>query len=507
MSKEEKNVPEQQPETYQSILGDVIPVDADLMEDSSETDAAETADAPAKPKSSKKKILSIAGITAASVALVGSLTVAGIMLYNKNRPQDAASTPENVYDTKIAACYYHDMLNMLLESYGEENLKATYGLDTSKSLKEQDGPYGDGTSWFDFVLEQTQSTMEQQITVYEAAVNAGFTMPEDMKAKMEEALANADVTEYGNNVTIDDIRKVMEMQALSNAYYLHMLEESAPTDEEIEAYYEANAMNFQSCGLGGFSVSYATADSTSEEEQMTQAEAKAYADALCAAKTKKAFEDVVVKVLKEEEGKPQEEIDAELPTIYTDSYTYTAGNELSEWAFGGAKVGDTYMIETSDTYYIYIMTREPSRDESTTVNVRHILFMNQEDNMAAAEDALEEWKNGEATEESFAELANQYSEDGGSNTNGGLYEGVYQGQMVPTFNDWCFDESRKPGDTGLVESDYGVHVMYFSGQADPTWKKNIESMLAQQSYTDWYSEQAALYPVTFDLDVLNSIEG
>lgn len=506
MSKEEKNVPDQQPETYQSILGDEIPVDADLMEDSSETDAAETADTPVKPKSSKKKILSIAGITAASVALVGSLTVAGIMLYNKNRPQNAASTPNHVYDTKVAACYYHDVLNSFLQSYGEETLKQTYGLDTSISLKKQDGPYNDDTTWFDFVIEQVQATMEQHLVVYEAAVNAGFTLPEEGQKKMEEALAQIDVSEYGNGVTMDDIRKTMEIQALSNSYYVHMMEESVPSEDEVEAYYQANEMSFQTCGLAGFNISYAE-DGSSDEDQMTQAEAKAYVDRLCAAKTSDAFEDVVAEVLLNEEDYTQEDLDSNLPSIYNNAYSYTAGNELSEWAFGDAKVGETYCIENSNTYYIYFMTREPSRDESTTVNVRHILFMNQEDNMAEAEKILAEWENGEATEDSFAALANEYSEDGGSNSNGGLYESVYQGQTVQTFNDWCFDKSRKTGDTGIVETEYGVHVMYFSGVSDPTWMKNIESMLSQQAYSEWYTEQTALYPVTFDLDVLNTIEG
>ena len=60
-----------------------------------------------------------------------------------------------------------------------------------------------------------------------------------------------------------------------------------------------------------------------------------------------------------------------------------------------------------------------------------------------AQDILDEWKAGAATEDSFAELANEYSEDPGSNTTGGLYEQVYQGQMVTEFNDWCFDPARQ----------------------------------------------------------------
>ncbi len=80
---------------------------------------------------------------------------------------------------------------------------------------------------------------------------------------------------------------------------------------------------------------------------------------------------------------------------------------------------------------------------------------------AMAEDVYAQWQAGAATEDAFAQLANTYSMDPGSNEQGGLYENVYEGQMVPQFNDWCFDEARKPGDTGIVETSYGHHVMYF----------------------------------------------
>ena len=66
------------------------------------------------------------------------------------------------------------------------------------------------------------------------------------------------------------------------------------------------------------------------------------------------------------------------------------------------------------------------------------------------------------SEESFAQLAKDYSVDG-SASNGGLYENVYQGRMVPEFDAWCFDESRQVGDHGLVKTVYGYHIMFFSG--------------------------------------------
>lgn len=97
-----------------------------------------------------------------------------------------------------------------------------------------------------------------------------------------------------------------------------------------------------------------------------------------------------------------------------------------------------------------------------------------------AQEVLDSWLAGEMTEDSFAVLANEKSEDGGSNTNGGLYERVYEGQMVDSFNDWCFDTTRETGDYGLVKSPYGYHVMYFVG-SQPRWK-----YYAQQ---DWVGER------------------
>ncbi len=97
-----------------------------------------------------------------------------------------------------------------------------------------------------------------------------------------------------------------------------------------------------------------------------------------------------------------------------------------------------------------------------------------------AQEILDQWLAGEKTEDSFAALANEKSEDAGSNTNGGLYEQVYEGQMVPTFNDWCFDESRVYADYGLVKSDFGYHIMFFVG-SEPIWKTYAKQ--------DWVSEQ------------------
>lgn len=79
----------------------------------------------------------------------------------------------------------------------------------------------------------------------------------------------------------------------------------------------------------------------------------------------------------------------------------------------------------------------------------------------AAQEMLDGWVKKGAKEEDFAELAKEHSTDGGSKDNGGLYDSVLTGQMVEAFDAWVFDTSRKPGDYGIVKTEFGHHLMYF----------------------------------------------
>jgi len=64
--------------------------------------------------------------------------------------------------------------------------------------------------------------------------------------------------------------------------------------------------------------------------------------------------------------------------------------------------------------------------------------------------------------------------------------------MVVPFQDWCFDAARKTGDTGIVETQYGYHVMYFVGDSDITYRDyQIESALRSADVETWYTEAVA----------------
>ncbi|MGN0521843.1 MAG: peptidylprolyl isomerase [Eubacterium sp.] len=172
-----------------------------------------------------------------------------------------------------------------------------------------------------------------------------------------------------------------------------------------------------------------------------------------------------------------------------------------DWLFSSdRKAGDIKQYSTSVVYVI----SPASISDMQTVNVRHILIqpeLDSDDESATVEDnateeqwaaaykeaekLLNEWKSGDKTEDSFADLVADNTADTGSAETGGLYENVIPGDMVDSFSYWCFEDGRKAGDTAIVKSEYGYHIMYFVGKTGtPVWQYTAQQALASDDSTD-----------------------
>ena len=130
--------------------------------------------------------------------------------------------------------------------------------------------------------------------------------------------------------------------------------------------------------------------------------------------------------------------------------------------------------------------------EGGTADENGMITYSDEEKAAAKEKAealLKTFNEGEKTEEAFAKLATENTTDPGSKENGGLYENIYPGQMVPSFDEWSFADGRKAGDTGIVESDYGYHVMYSCGQGELSFRDlQITQELTNEAMQTWYDD-------------------
>lgn len=158
-----------------------------------------------------------------------------------------------------------------------------------------------------------------------------------------------------------------------------------------------------------------------------------------------------------------------------------------------------------------------TRDGGVYVDVRHILIQPEggetgedgypvytDEAWAAAETeaqaVYDAWKNGEMTEDSFAQLAQEHSVDG-SASNGGLYTDVYEGQMVENFNNWCFDEARQVGDHELIKTQFGYHIMFFSGSRD-IWYASAEYDLISETVSAIVPAAMEKYPAEIDYSAI-----
>lgn len=179
------------------------------------------------------------------------------------------------------------------------------------------------------------------------------------------------------------------------------------------------------------------------------------------------------------------------PTMEQMEQYYTE-NEETLMAAGKGKANG----EVVDVRHILIMPKGGTTDESGNVTY------SEEEWAAALTEAqklLDEWKAGEATEDSFAKLANEKTEDPGSQTTGGLYSGVKPGEMVTEFDAWIFNEGRVKGDTDIVKTPYGYHIIYFVNR-EAAWVSECRKYCLNTSINTLLESVLAEYTLTVNYD-------
>ena len=182
-----------------------------------------------------------------------------------------------------------------------------------------------------------------------------------------------------------------------------------------------------------------------------------------------------------------------------DLEAYFASHEEEYAASGITK--DSKLV---DVRHILVQVKGGTTDDSGAVTYSDEEW---ETCRADAQAILDQWLAGEKTEESFAALATEKTEDPGSQQSGGLYQQVVAGQMVQPFNDWCFDAARTYGDYGLVQTSYGYHVMFFV-KSEPQWITYTASDWANEQSAELLEAVTSLYPmeISYDKIVLGVVE-
>lgn len=135
--------------------------------------------------------------------------------------------------------------------------------------------------------------------------------------------------------------------------------------------------------------------------------------------------------------------------------------------------------------------------EKFSYDIRHILILTADRTEAEKEMAKERAENifvRVNNGEDFAKLANEYSEDPGSNKNGGLYENVKLGDFVSEIEEVAVNGEVGEIYQNLVKTDYGYHIVKVEGKRTEKVQLTEEEKLTiitadfEEIVTKWLEE-------------------
>ena len=467
----------------------------------------------------------------------------------KTADGDRISVAEYEYYNRMYFNYYYQMSQQYEQYYGSYYGtgagKMMTGYDYTKTPADQefvaneeagltiDKKYGDNPTWADYFEQESLKEANSSTMLYKKALAEGYELTKseqkDLDEFVESLQKNADEdsysldaylrTNYGRGMSPFLLKKIYTKQTIVNRYKEDKQKELANdiTDDEIEEEFNKNAKDYTTVDIRNFTFnSTISADDKASKDDIKKANAdlKKKAQAFLDAVNLSNFTQMAYDATDDKEQKELMKDDASYSSMADTNYTAVhdyVSAEAADWAFSSdRKSGDKKLFEVKDdngiaTYHVYCMENVMKRDNQYPVNVRQILFMvtdgadsdatetetghTDAEAKKLAEDALAKWKKGKATDESFAALATKLTEDTGSKESGGLYENVTKdSNYVEPFLNWCFADGRKKGDTGIIKTDYGYHVMYLSSKSkDPAWKNTVRDALASAKF-DKYIE-------------------
>ena len=486
-------------------------------------------------------VVTIILVLVMAVGLVLQVPLAGMF----NRGTNAASIGSHKLSVTDFSYYYVDsIIDHYKEVYSSYGSYAQYflGYQMDVPLSAQLYDAEKNISWAEHFVEVALDNAKSTLSLYDEAVKNNYKMNDEDQELLDYTIELLDDlatindfsstdaflrANYGNGATRKTYKEYYTIKVLASSYFTAHSETIEYTDADYRKYEEDKYNNFSSYTYATYTVKvsdYLTGDKdasgnySAEQKAAALEAAKKDVESLkgAAYKNTDAFNEAAKK-LTINKDKTSISFSEYKDTLYTAIYD----EDVKTWITDSArKKGDITAIETKDatsnevTGYTVTYYFSTNKNLMKLVNVQHILIpfeggttnsstgevtYTQAEKDAARNKAFgiwSTWNSGEATKESFAELAKKWSKDPGSSANGGLYEDIYPGQMVTAFNDWCFKSNQTPGNSGCVETEYGWHVMYYVGEADRTYRDfMIDNEMLNNDMETWHNSLKEAYTV------------
>ncbi|MBR5815900.1 MAG: hypothetical protein IKY38_00590, partial [Anaerotignum sp.] len=397
-------------------------------------------------------------------------------------------------DEKITRVEFDYAYNKAVNDYlatEEYEYMQYYGYNLTGDLSKQ--AFSEYLTWEDVFEEQAVMALAEKHAMIDMAAEEGFTFNTDEKFQqfedsMQYVASTAEMTvdkylryAYGGYANKKRLEPFVREDIFIEAYYAHLKKNAEPTEEAINAYYEENKLSLD---LVDYRIISVSAEVTKESN------ADEIANAMTAAE--KMAENLLTTIDTESDLCENQGIN-------------DMDSAISDWLYSAdRKTGDTTVIVDDTTHKCHAIAFESRhKDERTTADIRMMIV-----DIAEGENLFNEWKNGEATEETFAEMCKEHSWDNLA-SEGGLTEDVAAGVYKAEIDEWVFAEGRTYGDATFIEDEemQVTYVLYFVSEARPAWENSIIAILASDVVYEQIHAVSDTYEIGDSKNKLGYIEG
>ncbi|MDI9468820.1 MAG: peptidylprolyl isomerase [Bacillota bacterium] len=412
---------------------------------------------------------------------------------------DGVETKVGINEYKYHYSYFYETYNY----YAQQDWVAR-GADGKIDLNAASGmEVPPDSTWGEYISYQAEQSLKQVIAYEHEARKMGLELTDKDRQEIDDTVAQIRTNypddlsfttyleaRYGRSMTEAKLRGFLERERLANRYVSEQPKSYEIAEADLEAYYEEHPDDYDRFSYREFRLETPAAEQGASQEDVDrlQAETAAKAEEMLGKITDgDSFAETAKDYANEEEIFEYINLD---PTLKKDvSIDKSLPAEVRTWLLDSARQeNDKTLITDGGTHYILLFEGR-QRDETLPASVRHILFAAREGEATAADleaaKALADAALAQITDEASMEQVSEEALADHSATEATLYEDVVRGQMVEPFENWLFAPERKVGDTGIVQTVYGYHVMYYVGQSEtPTWAKKIDEILRQERFSE-----------------------
>ena len=476
----------------------------------------------------KKKTIVYSVVGAVAAVLVIALLVWRTGFFQAR--VSAATVGDETLSTAQLSYYYHTIRNNFTNSYYASLL----GFDSTKPDDEQVYDPTSGQTYRDYFMGLALENAQFACALEREALNSGHT-EDEIKDDLATAIANAKSAASSSGVSYSaylrlvygsymstgvferELTRNLMASLVNNEKYNTLYDSYVQAD--LEDYYKENADSLDTIEYSYLYFSAPSVDTKDEDgNELAEDEVQKLEDDAKAEAKEKAEE--ALKAVKSGSTFASQAEKYELTSSGDHTAVVGTSNVGSAYREDLLKLGkdECGLVEVDGGYYVIsfhdrYLVEEPTRDvrhalalAEYTTGENNVLTAPTDEAWAAAKAKMDEiqaaWDASGKTEDDFAKLANEKSDDS-DGTDGGLYDRCYDGYFVPEFNDWVFDSARKPGDVGMVQHTagegatsgyYGYHLIYYVGENEPVWMGTARSSLAETALSEWTDGIFANYP-------------